>query len=79
MAATKKTAVKTVKKTVEVKTVKQLNDDLVAKTNEMVEAKKGHRMGELTNPRFLTVTRKEIARIKTAIRAAELAEHKENK
>jgi len=78
MATTKKT-VKATKKAVEVKTIDQLKIDLATKRNDLVEAKRGHKLGELTNPRVITVTRKEIARLHTAIRAAEIASAKENK
>jgi ribosomal protein L29 len=50
--------------------------DLAVKQNDLLEAKRGHRAGELVNPRVITVTRKEIARLKTAIRAEELKETK---
>ena len=76
--AVKKT-IKATKPAVEVKTIDQLRIDLAAKQNDLIEAKRGHKLGELTNPRVITVTRKEIARLHTAIRAAEIAEKKENK
>lgn len=76
--AIKKT-VKAAKPAVEVKTIDQLRIDLALKQNDLIEAKRGHKLGELTNPRVITVTRKEIARLHTAIRAAEIAEKKENK
>lgn len=63
----------------EVKTIEQLRTELAAKQADLIEAKRGHRAGELTNPRAITVTRKEIARLHTAIRAAENNEQKENK
>jgi ribosomal protein L29 len=44
----------------------------------LLEARRGHAQGELANPRVLTSTKKEIARLLTAIRAAENAE-KESK
>jgi len=78
MATIKKTT-KTAKTAVEVKTIDQLNTDLTAKQNDLIQAKRGHKMGELTNPRVITVTRKEIARLFTAIRAAEMVAAKENK
>jgi len=40
---------------------------LVAKRNDLIEAQKGHKLGELTNPRVLSTLRKEIARIMTSI------------
>lgn len=62
----------------EVKTVATLHEELALKRTELLEAKRGHAAGELANPRVLTATRKEIARLLTAIRAAEKNE-KENK
>lgn len=79
MAATAKKTVKAVKEAKEIKTIDQLRIDLAAKRNDLIESKRGHKLGELTNPRVLTVTRKEIARLHTAIRAAEIASVKENK
>jgi ribosomal protein L29 len=77
MAETKKTtkapATKVVKKTkeaAEVKTVEQLNDDLATLLAENLESRRSHRMGELVNPHVLTVQRKNIARLHTAIAAA---------
>lgn len=75
--ADKKTT-KTAKAT-EVKTIDQLQAELTAKQNDLIEAKRGHKLGELTNPRAITVMRKEIARLHTAIRADELKSVKENK
>jgi ribosomal protein L29 len=65
MADTKKTA-----KATEVKTVEQLNDDLTTLIAENLESRRSHRMGELVNPHVLTVQRKNIARLHTAIAAA---------
>ena len=75
--ADKKTT-KTTKAT-EVKTIDQLQADLTVKQNDLIEARRGHKLGELTNPRAITVMRKEIARLHTAIRADELKSAKENK
>jgi ribosomal protein L29 len=72
--ATKKTA----KKAEEVLSLEQLQAKLVETRNDFLEAKRSHAAGELVNPRVLTHTRKEIARISTAIRAAELAADKES-
>ncbi len=67
----------------EVKSIKQLREDLVKRQNDLIEAKRGHRLGELTNPRVLASIHKDIARIHTAIKAAEIAglsnSEKENK
>lgn len=62
----------------EVKSLAQLHEALAAKRTELLEARRGHAAGELANPRVLTTTRKEIARILTAIRAAETAEKGSN-
>jgi ribosomal protein L29 len=78
MATTKKTA-KVSKKADEVKTVDQLRSDLVTKTNDLLQARRGNAAGELTNPRIITVTRKEIARLNHAIRAQEIMSTKETK
>ena len=76
--ATKK-VVKTTKEAVEVKTIDQLRVDLVTEKTNLIEAKRGHKLGELTNPRVITVTRKKIASLLTAIRAEQIASAKENK
>lgn len=77
--ATKKAAPnKTAVKAAEVKTLDQLRAELDTKKADQIAHKRSHAAGELVNPRVLTVTRKEIARLNTAIRAAELAE-KESK
>ncbi len=74
---TKKTAAP--KKAAEVKTLDQLHEELAAKKADQIAAKRSHAAGELVNPRVLTVTRKEIARLNGAIRALELASQKESK
>lgn len=67
MAEAKKTTKKAAKKTVEVKSLAQLIEDLKKTQAELLEAQKSHRSGELVNPHVLTVKRKEVARLKTAI------------
>lgn len=62
-----------------VKTVDQMRTELATKQADLITAKRGHKLGELTNPHVLTVSRKEIARLHTAIRAAEIAEAKRSK
>jgi ribosomal protein L29 len=69
---------KTTKEAEEVKTIEQLRTELAVKQTELLEARRGHAAGELANPRVLTSTKKEIARLNTAIRALELSE-KESK
>ncbi len=71
--ADKKPSTKTTAKAVEVKTIDQLRELLATKQTDLITAKRGHAAGEVANPRILTTTRKEIARLHTAIRAAELA------
>lgn len=78
MADNKKTT-KATKKAVEVKTIEQLKADLLDKQKALIEAKKSHHLGELTNPHALTTTRRDIARLKTAISKAESADVKEDK
>ena len=67
---------KAAKSAVEVKSLADLQNDLAAKQSDLLEARKGNRAGELINPRTITTTRKDIARLKTAIRAEELKETK---
>lgn len=55
----------------EVKTLAQLHDELVAKRKDLREAERAHAAGELANPRYKSVLRKEIARLLTAINAAD--------
>ena len=73
--ADKKTTAPVVKaakatKATEVKTVEQLNDELIALLAENLESRRSHHLGELVNPHVLTVQRKNIARLHTAIAAA---------
>jgi ribosomal protein L29 len=77
--ADKKPTTKVTKKAEEVKTVDQLRTELAAKQADHIALKRGHAAGEVANPRVLTSTRKEIARLHTAIRAAEIADAKESK
>jgi ribosomal protein L29 len=71
-------AKKIVKNAPEIKTIDQIRADLISKQTDLIEAKRGHKMGELTNPSVIRKTRKEIARLHTAIRADEM-KLKENK
>ena len=63
----------------EVKTIEQLRADLLQKQTDLIAAKRGHAAGELANPKILNVSRKDIARLHTAIRAAEITDAKESK
>jgi ribosomal protein L29 len=79
MATIKKTTKATTKKATEIKTIDQMRETLVTKTTDLLQARRGNAAGELTNPRVITVTRKEIARLNHAIRAHEIASAKEIK
>ena len=68
----------TTKPASEVKTVEQLKAELATKQADQLAAKRSHAAGELVNPRILTSTRKEIARLHTAIRAAEREQKESN-
>lgn len=78
MATAKKTT-KVKKNAVEVKSLAQLRKDLETLQNNLVEARRGHKLGELTNPRVITTTKKDIARLHTAITSAISADNKEDK
>lgn len=71
MAEAKKTTTKKTVKATEVKDLATLRNDLDAKLQDLLTSRKSHRAGELVNPRILGTIRKEIARLNTAIRAAE--------
>jgi len=76
---TDKKTTKVSKQATEVKTIIELQAELTTKQNDLIEAKRGNKLGELANPRAITVLRKEVARLHTAIRAVEIAAAKENK
>ena len=78
MATTKKPVAKKVQKAPKVKSVDELVAELATKQQDLLDSKRSHQAGELVNPRVLGVNRKEIARLMTAIRAAELNEQKES-
>lgn len=50
-----------------VKTVEDLQKDLAAKRQDLLEAKRANAAGELVNPRVITSYRKEVARLLTEI------------
>ena len=77
MAETKSTK-KVTKKADEVQTAEQLTVKLAETRQYLLEARRSHAAGELVNPRVITKTRKEIARLNTAIRAAQLVQEKES-
>lgn len=67
-------AKKTAKKADVVKTIDELRAELAAKQQDLNDSRRSHKAGELVNPRVLGQIRKEIARLHTAIHAAELKE-----
>lgn len=80
MADVKKTTKapkKVTKKDAEVKTVEQLQEELTKLRAEHLEARKSHLQGELVNPHVLTVQRKNIARLLTALRHTQVTAAKE--
>ena len=66
----------TPKKDATVKSVADLEKDLAAKQQDLIDAKRSHKAGELVNPRVLSATRKDIARLHTAIRETKAKETK---
>jgi ribosomal protein L29 len=73
MADVKKTtskASKVTKKAAEVKTLEQLQEELKTLHADHLESRKSHVQGELVNPHVLTVQRKNIARLHTAINSS---------
>lgn len=71
--STKATTKAPAKKAAEVKTLDQLKEELVKIQNDYRESRRSHQMGELVNPRVITVQRKSVARALTAIKEAEIA------
>ena len=76
MAEKAKKTAKSVKKVTKVslaaKSIEELKKDFATTQDNLLETRRSHRAGELVNPRAITHARKEIARLKTAIRALEL-------
>lgn len=64
---------KSPKKATEAKNIEALQSELATKRQDLLEAQRGHAAGELANPRVLSATRKEIARLLTAINSLERA------
>lgn len=62
-----KTTKKAPKDAVVVKTVEDLQKEVDAKRTDLIEARRSLAAGELVNPRVITSTRKEIARLMTQI------------
>ena len=70
--ADKKPTPKKTPATPKVQTVEELQAELMTKQADLLNARRANAAGELANPHILTTTRKQIARLHTAIRAAEL-------
>jgi len=79
MATAKKPTTKATRKAVEVKDLATLETELAAKQADYLASKRSHIGGELVNPRVITHTRKEIARMLTAINQLRASEQKESK
>lgn len=60
---------KNVKEAKKVMTVDEMKLEISKKQRELTDAKRGLMLGELANPRVITQTRREIARLHTAISA----------
>lgn len=71
MAAKKPTT-----KAAKVTSIEDLRSKLETKCQDLDDAKRSHKAGELVNPRVISATRKDIARLHTAIRSSELKETK---
>lgn len=65
-------------KTAAPKTLAELREEVKSLEGEILEHKRSHRQGELVNPHILTVKRKSIARLLTAIRKEELSAKETN-
>ena len=60
------------------KTTEELNAELRAKKDALLHLRFQHAINQLDNPQKIVETKKDIARILTAIREKELAESKQN-
>lgn len=58
---------KAVKEATTVKSIEEMEKELVAKRNDLLEAKRANKAGELVNSRAITAYRKDIARLLTQI------------
>ena len=60
------------------RTTEELNAELRAKKDALLHLRFQHAINQLDNPQKIVETKKDIARIMTAIREKELAESKQN-
>lgn len=58
---------KAVKEATTVKSLEEMEQELITKRNDLLEAKRANKAGELVNPRAITAYRKDIARLMTQI------------
>ena len=58
---------KAAKEATTVKSLEEMEQELVTKRNDLLEAKRANKAGELVNPRAITAYRKDIARLLTQI------------
>jgi large subunit ribosomal protein L29 len=58
-------------------TVKELEERLESEENMLVRLKMNHAVSPLDNPNKIIETRKNIARLKTEVRARQIQEHSE--
>lgn len=77
--AEKKTVKKSAPKAEAPKTIADFRSEVMQKQADLLDAKRSNAAGELVNPRAITALRKDIARLQTAIRLAEINDQKENK
>lgn len=63
---------------IEQQTPEQLHESLVAQQTDLLGYKKGLAAGELKNTGVIKATRKEIARIKTALSASKVSKEGDN-
>ena len=63
----KEVAKKAAKEAVTIKSIEELEQELRAKRNDLLEVKRANKAGELVNPRAITAYRKDIARLMTQI------------
>lgn len=55
-------------------TLDELHKQLETKRSDLLDAQRSHKAGELINPRVLSATRRDIARLKTAVSVAKKEE-----
>lgn len=80
MATTKKITKKTVSSDLNLdKSIPELTKDLLTMRQDLLDARKSNKSGEMVNPRVISKLRKDIARILTKIRQEEINSQKGDK